>query len=66
MDDITLDDVPDALVEAVLRKLPRVYEIAESDIREKETWLTIEQRPSGAWDLDIGTTLDHERVTPSD
>jgi len=63
MDDTTLDDVPDALVEAVLRKLPRFYEIVKSRVRAGKIKMEVREQPAGTFDVDIGTTLDHERVT---
>ena len=64
MDDITLDDVPDELVEAILRKLPRYFEIVRSGVRAGKTKMEVVEQPGGSFDVDIDSTLDHERVTP--
>lgn len=64
--DITLDDVPDDLVEAVLRKLPAFYQEVKCGARAGENRLTVAEKPGGSFDVEIGTALDHERVTPQD
>lgn len=62
--DITLDDVPDELVEAVLRKLPAFYRQTKTGAAPGETELVVAEKPGGSYDVEIGQTLDHERVTP--
>jgi len=62
--DISLDDVPDELVEAVLRKLPAFYREVKRGAAAGEKELSVTEKPGGSFDVEIGSTLDHERVTP--
>ena len=63
MDDITLEDVPDELVRAVLEKLPAFYRAVKSGASVGENRLTVAEKPGGAFDVEIGRAVDHERVT---
>ena len=63
MDDITLEDVPDELVQAVLRKLPAFYREVRSGAAPGENRLSVVEKPGGSFDVEIGRAVDHERVT---
>lgn len=61
LDDLTLEDVPDALVRDVLKKLP-LYYAASRDGATDYPRLMVSEQPGGAHDVEVLSVRDHKRV----
>ena len=60
MDDITLEDVPDELVRAILEALPEYYRISV-DSRKGNARLLIREGPGGSHDAEVFSVEGHRR-----
>lgn len=64
MEDVTLDDVPDELVQAVLEALPAYYDASRCGAQTGKARMILSELPDGTHDVEVtGAQLDYKRVS---